>query len=530
MFRRKKTNIMTTKVTFVDLGSPPHALFPDLRSLINELDIDGRAHKNAVNDQADPSASEASAAEREITDRCERGIEEIRTHLMEIHRRADGVIVEHTPQPVAFDHTDPKATTAVAEVHADIEDAWNRGRDELTEVYTRRLRALTNLNFFKARNGLSRSAEYSDNVPLQVVTLVVIFGVETIVNGLLFGQVNERGLIGGWGLAAIISTINVGMGLLLGLVGLRLMFHKNWVARTVGGLFVILIVPAALFWNAAVSVYRDLAERMLATSEQLRGIERSIQTVGSEPENIRELFVEALGRVLELSIEFSSIEGIALFILGLFIVFIATLKGRSGFTDAYWGYKTVDRKFRVSEDDWSAARDDYSDEISDIVAEVVSDVELDGSRERDNLVTLQKVFDAIKVREQEAAASRKSWDAVHESLLKRYREEYLKVRGNEAEPPSHFSNVPKITAAALPGYTPIKTRDDVINQDQKNRQHRQSIITAIHNLRAQHISDRETHLRTVINNAKKRLDEERGATVADIAEPDAGEETGFEPQ
>lgn len=120
----------------------------------------------------------------------------------------------------------------------------------------------TALETFKVRNGLERPAFDRPSMLKTAAIVLAFLIVETVLNGALFAEMNDLGLIGGGFIALLISIVNVGASGLSGTYA-RLAVHRNFLIKLAG-----LLIIAVWF---CFSVVLNFAVRNLSA-----GLQRSV--------------------------------------------------------------------------------------------------------------------------------------------------------------------------------------------------------------------------------------------------------------
>jgi hypothetical protein len=77
-------------------------------------------------------------------------------------------------------------------------------------------RRLADLERFKTENRITREAHYPSSPTLSFGVLFVLVLVEACINGVLFAESSDQGLLGGWLEAVVLSVTNVGAAFLIG--------------------------------------------------------------------------------------------------------------------------------------------------------------------------------------------------------------------------------------------------------------------------------------------------------------------------
>ncbi len=232
----------------------------------------------------------------------------------------------------------------------DLESSARKAATEFREVEQSELQALKaslheferrrrDFFDFKHRNGLDREPDYLSprTTAIFIAVLVLIFLIESALNGTFLAVGSEGGLIGGWGLALGFSVVNLVLPVLVFGPVSRYLSHISFVLKGVGVLAVLGWVAAALVLNLGLAHFRDASADL--------------------SENIG---AEALSRFQASPLGLHDAESWLLFVLGFFFSGVAFFEGRKLFGDSYPGYSPKHRKMET-------ARADYDDLWQDVV-------------------------------------------------------------------------------------------------------------------------------------------------------------------
>lgn len=282
-----------------------------------------------------------------------------------------------TPEPLSN-------ALLTTEARGQIDQLESRFRDQIVASALAEFRAERELRRFRAQNHLEREAAYRPSVLLQIGLIALTLVFETVLNGVLFARVNPLGLIGGAAQALILSLANVSTGLLLGLIGIRLACHRQWRLRVFGWLVSLSLASFGFFWNLYVAHLRNASE-LLAAAQQ-----------GTKSHNLVQVPANALDLLIASPFDFSSSDSIALLVLGLLIFGFATIEGRSGLADPYWGYKARDQGLADARADHGAMKERYRRALSRVL-------EQNGARIDRIMASDQRKMDEIQLTEAQAA-------------------------------------------------------------------------------------------------------------------------------
>ena len=309
----------------------------------------------------------------------------------------------------------------------DLESSARKAATEFREVEQSELQALKarlheferrrrDFFDFKHRNRLDREPDYaSPRTTLLLVGLIVLlFVVESGLNGAFLAVGSEGGLVGGWGLALGFSVVNLVLPALLFGPGSCYVHHIRKILKAVGVLAILGWLGAAAVLNLGLAHFRDASADL--------------------SENIG---AEALSRFLASPLGLQDAESWLLFVLGFFFSGLAFFDGRKLIGDAYPGYS---RKHRKMED----ARADYDDLWQDVVDRLrtIREEGLDAIRRTAHQAKSQPV-ERRRALEREAKLLA-AFDAHVEQLrrfgtmlIEEYREANRSVRFDRGHPEAH---------------------------------------------------------------------------------------------
>ncbi len=228
---------------------------------------------------------------------------------------------------------------------------------------------LADLERFKAKYRLAREAHYPASQVLAVGVLLILIIFEAGINGVLFADSSDQGLLGGWLEALILSLTNVGAAFLFGRVILPQLHRSRWCLRA--GAMVLTLTGVAVLSaiNLTGAHYRDfrtevaqveplipaptppkremLSQPKSAGSQKLPKAPANITSLPPEPaveapHRIKER--EALAKILEAPLKFDSFLSVFLFVIGLCCACIAALDGYK-FDDPFPGYGKCHRRY-----------------------------------------------------------------------------------------------------------------------------------------------------------------------------------------
>lgn len=286
------------------------------------------------------------------------------------------------------------------------------------------------LDEFKKKNNLIREANYptASGFYLRCGLVLFLIVLEGAFNAGFFSQGMDSGLIGGFGMAALLAAMNVVVSFFVGKFLIRLVNHVNVIRKAFGFSFVLASFVYTMFVGLGISHYRD-----------------ALMGGAQEPHKA------ALDVLLQNPFHLQDIFSWVLFGISLFFGVIAIFDGLYS-DDIYPGYGSVSRRTQL-------AIDDYEDEL----------IELRGDLERvknEELLALDKVvqesqssmaiFESL-VDDKRLAGARlvtalRDADNSLEALLRRFRIENELYRKGVRRP-DYFDQPVDMRAISMPDFS-----------------------------------------------------------------------------
>jgi hypothetical protein len=197
----------------------------------------------------------------------------------------------------------------------------SNNKASLEDLSEKKGEKLRQRNFFKQTNNIFYDADYPTSALYHFSILGVIAIVESLANAYFFAQGNDLGLLGGYLEATLISVVNIGSSLLVGVYLLPFKNYYKVVIRIISYLVLLLFSVFILIFNLGVGHYRDLR-----SLDPLRPVTDSLQTILKDPLNL-------------------TLNGSMLFAIGIGVAIYATSKAYKS-DDPYPKYGQVDRKHK----------------------------------------------------------------------------------------------------------------------------------------------------------------------------------------
>ncbi len=149
--------------------------------------------------------------------------------------------------------------------------------------------ATNRYNEFRKKHSLNRRANFPPSLVYYYATVSALFLAECLINGLFLKEVTRSGIMGGIGIAVIISFFNVWIGFLYGRFVLPFKNHFNGTVKFFGFLSLLIILVWFLCVNFFVAHYRDL----IVVNNEIAFIE-VVQFILASPLEIKDFISFAL--------------------------------------------------------------------------------------------------------------------------------------------------------------------------------------------------------------------------------------------
>jgi len=272
------------------------------------------------------------------------------------------------------------------------------------------------LSDFLSRNKAVAPPRPRTNLFFTLTLLLFLLALESVINGQLFAERNEMGIVGGVVQAFLISAINIALGMLAGIYQ-RKMNLPNVGGKLIGFSAVIAWLAIALPFNFAVAHFRDALETSATWGEALHI-------------SVAEILTEPLG--------LDSLASWMLLIIGLLVTLVSFIKGL-GMSDPIPGFNAIwdhsERAISGYANGYSDAHRRLDQEFQEQRNQLQSEVE----RRR---VELRSAADALFSRSAMSSGMSTFLETTNLSvnqLLKMYREANQRARKTAA--PKYFDDM-----------------------------------------------------------------------------------------
>jgi len=196
-------------------------------------------------------------------------------------------------------------------------------------------------NDFRKKHGLQYPADYPLSRLWNFAIIILILGVESILNGSFLARGLETGYIGGVVQAFVIAAINVFFGVFLGDSIVRHLFHRNYMLRAIAMIELPISCGFAVFFNLLVGHYRDA----LGGADPMHASDLAMKTFAAQP------------------FALAALQSWMLFAMGLFFWLVAAIDGFK-MDDPYPGYGKINRKHEEIIQDYTNEKANIIDDLN----------------------------------------------------------------------------------------------------------------------------------------------------------------------
>ncbi len=318
------------------------------------------------------------------------------------------------------------STIDVAEQKSRLDNAVDNLESELRNDHLENVQTLSqyrdhvqnrqnDVDRFKREHGLTREADYKTSYWESMGVIALCLIAETTLNSTLLAEASNLGLVGGMGMAIIISLINVILGFSGGLFIFPYLRHRRPLFTRISILFLLLLCTFAILFNLLIGHYREV--------------------LVSDPDSSAFL---AVSHFFEGVFNLSTIQSIFLVFIGLIVVAAAFYKGSTQ-NDPYAGYTRVSKirdmklqRFKIEKeaqlDDLESKTRECEDELDEILKKAER-VQQRYNSFNANFSSQQEVYRAYIEDLQQIA----------EIVISTYRQKNLEVRSEDSPAPKYFA-------------------------------------------------------------------------------------------
>ena len=243
---------------------------PDLRDVsyltpldgerfLDELDLAGRAQRRKSAGEADRMSEDAG-----FRSRLEARLDALRqTAANDTQKRLNmmGDLIHQHAASIDFTRTETEIAADLSRMKVEAGAAAG----EIETLYERYREQRAHFAEFRARRGLRRPAAPPPNVLRYTLVLYVLWVLEAAMNMLFFAGGNVMGLAGGFVLALLVSSVNIGAAFAVGFLLTKWINSVFLLRKAIGWLSSLVFLPLLIAGHFVVAHYR--AQQMLAAEE-----------------------------------------------------------------------------------------------------------------------------------------------------------------------------------------------------------------------------------------------------------------------
>ena len=259
---------------------PTSAVFPDIDTdrISRELKLKDlgaeRGKKNLPHEDEETLDSVEMSIVSRIEESRRKGLQNYETNREAYARRLSGA---------SSAHLEVKRIAGAA--RGDFQSEVKGYRGQMAGPVDNLRRWQTALMEFQKKHGLTRPA-FQDASFLKTAAIIFFcILIETALNGYLFAQKNDLGLLGGFMVALLVSIVNVGVSALSGYFA-HLMNHRNLLIKAAGLVIILAWIAGAFTLNLGVAHFRDAVETIDGWS---LAAQTSAQTLMTTPFDLKSI-------------------------------------------------------------------------------------------------------------------------------------------------------------------------------------------------------------------------------------------------
>lgn len=322
-------------------------------------------------------------------------------------------------------------------LQSQVEAELSADRGQLVEVTATRIRREVDWRSFRAKHGITESAQYPDSLIFHWAIILSLAFAETIANAFFYE--NSNGLIGGFMVALAVAIVNMGSATALG----SLFRRKNLGPsdqKYFGWSCLAIFVPLTLFCNALFAAFRSAYQTLVDPSDplQLR-------------EGFKEAWAEA-ARIFVFKFHFQDFSSFLLFMTGLALSCFAFWKGYTS-DDPYPGYSKLDKALIAAKKEEAAVQARVKQKIKDFLLAQRTYVQGLAGQTGTLIGMLSSRLGDVELAQRNVLANAASIERDYHLVLDGYRQANLAIRGTE--PPGYFADKPTTADAVRTDAAPI---------------------------------------------------------------------------
>ncbi len=455
----------------------------DTQVLDSRLKTESRGGKDGAHDIPPAEASTYTTAEMEIVE----SVADVRKKGLEYY---ENQIVAYASRIRAARAEREQIELRSGELRSKMRveaDAW---KGDLWNAQERVTGFQEKLDAYIERHRIVGPPRAPKNPVLMVGVLAIMLMIEVALSGLFFAEKNEMGLLGGIGIAVVISGVNVMTCLLLGF-GARFVRLRGAFPKLFGLLMIALFFVEAIGLNLMVAHFRDALSTLPWTEATIK----AVASVRADP----------------LAIE--SLKSVIVFIFGFTVCTIAFIEGAVLWLDPRPGYNRLYDDTEKTIDDYGQLYRQAQEELTKLFAASRAELESQAQKFR---ARVNSALDAVGGQSSLARQLNsfiETCDVAANKLLTRYRE--ANQRARTADRPTYFDRAHAFPiyarAADLQGMESDEAKAEIAKIDEIVKAGVDDILATRENA-----VDAFTSIETLVGHARRRGAARSAAPIAHI--------------
>jgi hypothetical protein len=358
-------------------------------------------------------------------------------------------------------------TEAARKAEGDFEALVHHAVLELTQLRDERDSAKQDLQAFREQNRLRREASLPKWHPvLSWAVLFFILAVETVFNGMFFGERVAGGLIQGFGEATLFAFVNVACGYICGRFGATKLIHIQANVRWFGTTILIILFFVLFANNLFAAHYRSV---LVTDVDVYQAATLAWQNMTGHPFSVGD------GKSVQLM-------GI-----GMLAAVFAAMKG--WFIDEpYPCYGDKTRIYIAKADEFIAAKKDHLHEVTDAYDRAAGRMKTSLNLMEGSLAEYQTVLNARRLFHDAFLAHLNHLETVTNDLLTAYRQKNTEARHDPA--PIYFKNPFSLLTPNIEA--PLSQQEEVVMRAANIREVTEQLnakLDTLHGVRKRTMSD-----------------------------------------
>lgn len=342
-----KTNLMETASIHEQSTDLFRAL--DVDKVVARLDLSAKGTEHGSQNLPDSNDQNFDEVEKAILDLAHKEYDHNKK-IFEAHKLTYRMRYDRLSNASDYRKIEIDARNTISDFRKQVDE----GRSQLHIVEEPLKETSDERRLFKKKHKLERTAHYSDSgsVVWRCGLIAFLFLLEAFANTGLLAKGSDFGWTGGFTQAILIAFLNIGVAAVTGYLGLRQLWHRNWLRKLLGVLWLSGWVVFTLGFNLLVAHYRDVSKALI-----------------TDPGIPQQIINEFLANPIGLN-DFLSWILCGIGVLFALIAVLDTLY----VDDLYPFYGKLDKKYQKLRKDYTNLRSTLIEELAEVKSIVVDDI------------------------------------------------------------------------------------------------------------------------------------------------------------